>query len=99
MHICLKANYLCNLEKRPRMTPTDWIGSIGVTILLLAFFLNLYNVIKKESFGYLLLNVVGAALACYASILLHYMPFIILEAIWTLVSAAGIVRLMFSHRK
>ncbi len=72
------------------MTETDWIGIIGVTILLVAFFLNLTNKIKKDSLVYLFLNFIGAGLACYASVLLHYLPFIILEAAWTLVSLVGL---------
>ena len=67
----------------------DWI--IGVTILLVAFFLNLRNVIEKDSLAYILMNLVGAAIACAASILLNYIPFIILEGCWTLVSLYGLI--------
>jgi hypothetical protein len=77
------------------MTPTDWIGFIGVTLLLVAFFLNLTDKIKKDSFSYLFLNFIGAGIACFASILLNYLPFIILEASWTLVSAFGIIKYIF----
>jgi hypothetical protein len=62
------------------MATTDWIGFIGVGILLLAFFLNIINKIKRESLVYLIMNVAGAGIACIASVLLKYMPFIILEA-------------------
>ncbi len=72
------------------MTPTDWTGFTGVTMLLLAFFLNLRDIIKKDSLAYLLLNTTGAAIACFASVLLKYMPFIILEGCWTIVSAIGL---------
>lgn len=72
------------------MTQTDWIGFIGVSILLLAYLLNLRNLLKKESLIYLLLNFIGAGLACLASVLLNYLPFIILEACWTFISAIGI---------
>lgn len=74
------------------MTLTDWIGFIGVTILLIAYFLNLTNRLSKESLGYLSLNFIGAGIACFASVLLHYMPFIILEGSWTIVSAYGIIQ-------
>jgi hypothetical protein len=74
------------------MSLTDWIGFIGVTILLIAYFLNLTNKLSKESLGYLFLNFIGAGIACFASILLHYLPFIILEGCWTLVSAYGIIQ-------
>lgn len=72
------------------MNSTDWIGFIGVTILLIAFFLNLNNTIKKEGLLYLFLNFIGAGIACFASVLLDYLPFIILEGSWTLVSAIGL---------
>jgi hypothetical protein len=73
------------------MTITDWTGFIGVTILLVAFFLNLRDLIKKDSLTYLLLNTVGAGIACLASILLKYLPFIILEGCWTIVSVYGLI--------
>ena len=73
------------------MTITDWIGFIGVTILLIAYFLNLKDIIKNDSLVYLLLNVIGAGIACLASILLNYWPFIILEGSWTVVSAIGLI--------
>ncbi len=72
------------------MTATDWIGFIGVTILLIAYLLNLAGKIAKDDALYLWLNFIGAGTACLASVLLHYMPFIILEGVWTIVSLVGI---------
>ena len=69
----------------------DIIGSVGVFILLLAFVLNLLNKISRESISYILMNVIGAGLACYASYLIHYIPFIILEAVWTAVSVIALI--------
>jgi len=80
------------------MNLTDWIGSIGVAILLIAYFLNLRNILFKDDFLYLLMNVVGAGMACMASILLKYIPFIILEICWTAVSAIGLIY-YFKKRK
>jgi len=62
------------------MTITDWIGFTGVGILLLAYFLTLINK-TNNSFLYLGLNILGAGIACYASIRLAYWPFILLEGI------------------
>jgi hypothetical protein len=73
------------------MTPADWTGFIGVTLLLVAYFLNLQNMIKKDSLIYFLLNIIGAGIACFASVLLKYLPFIILEGCWTIVSAIGLI--------
>jgi hypothetical protein len=79
------------------MTATDWIGFVGVTVLLVAFFLNLTDKIKKESLIYLFLNFIGAGIACFASFLLDYLPFIILEGCWTLVSAYGLINYLGKH--
>jgi hypothetical protein len=77
------------------MTLTDWIGSIGVTILLLAYFLNLTDRLSKESLAYIIMNLIGAGLACAASVLLKYLPFIILEGAWMCVS---LYSLLTHHR-
>jgi hypothetical protein len=81
------------------MTATDWTGFIGVAILLIAYFLNLRDIIKKDSLIYLLLNFVGAGIACFASVLLNYLPFILLEGCWTLVSAIGVVNYFYKSNK
>lgn len=69
----------------------DWIGSIGVAVLLLAFLLNLLNKISRDSLAYILMNIIGAGLACAASWFIHYIPFVILEACWTLVSVVALI--------
>jgi len=76
------------------MTQTDWAGFIGVAVLLVAYFLNLRDILKKDSPAYLVLNFAGAGIACFASVLLKYLPFIILEGCWTFVSVIGIFNLL-----
>ena len=68
------------------MTYTDWIGSIGVFLILLAYFLNVFGQLNSKDLAFILLNLCGATLACIASIRLEYMPFVILEGAWALVS-------------
>jgi len=46
------------------MNFSDWIGFIGVSILLIAFLLSLLKRIPQDSHAYILLNLVGAGLAC-----------------------------------
>jgi len=70
------------------------IGSLGVTLLLIAFFLNLFKFISQEHLLYIIMNIIGAGLSCYASVLIHYMPFIILEGTWCLVAVAAFVKKM-----
>jgi hypothetical protein len=81
------------------MNFTDWLGFLGVFILLIAFLLNLLNVLSKNSILYMLLNIVGAGIACVASILIHYLPFIILEGVWTIVSIGGFLQTIIRKEK
>jgi hypothetical protein len=75
------------------MNYNDIIGTIGVGLILLAYFLNIFSMIPKDGMLFFMMNIIGAALACYASFLIHYLPFIILEGTWTLVSIIGLMRL------
>ena len=75
-----------------QLTINDWIGFTGVAILLLAFFLNLFKKISSTSLAYIFMNIIGAGLACLASWLINYIPFVILEGSWTLVSVFGLIR-------
>ena len=74
------------------MNQIDWIGFIGVFQILLAYILNLFGKTETKSLVFLLLNFIGATMACVASILLDYMPFIILESVWALVSLTSILK-------
>jgi hypothetical protein len=74
------------------MNFSEIMGSLGVAILLLAFVLNLLKIIKTESLSYPLLNFIGAAIACFASWLISYFPFVILEGVWAVVSLVSLVR-------
>jgi hypothetical protein len=72
------------------MQYNDLIGTIGVGLILVAYFLNIFSFIPKEGKLFFSMNIVGAGLACYASVLIHYLPFIILEGVWTVVSVVGL---------
>jgi hypothetical protein len=68
------------------------IASVGVGLLLLAFFLNMFHFINENSTGYILLNIFGASISGYASYLISFTPFIILEGTWAAVAVAGMIR-------
>ena len=74
------------------MTTNDWIGSIGVGLILTAYFCSTLNWMSSHSRVYFLLNVVGAGMACFASYLISYWPFVVLEGTWTLVSLVGLMK-------
>ena len=68
------------------------IGTCGVTLLLIAFFLNFVKVLRPDDRSYLGLNLVGAVLACYSSYLIAFMPFVVLEGTWAGVALLGILQ-------
>ena len=69
-----------------------WIGSAGVALLLAAFLLNLAGAMRAGGYAYSALNLAGAALACYSSWLIDFMPFVVLEGAWALVAAGALAK-------
>ena len=74
------------------MNEIDWIGSVGVFQILLAYILSLLGKIKKRDLVFILLNFIGASMACLASVLMEYIPFIILEGVWAIVSLISLIK-------
>lgn len=76
------------------MSTIDWLGFIGVFLILMAYVLNISNKTSKDTYSFIILNLVGAALACIASVLLKYMPFVILEGVWAFISLVALLKKM-----
>lgn len=76
------------------MSYNDIIGTIGVGLILLAYCLNTFAIIPGDSKLFFIMNIAGAALSCYASLLIRYWPFVVLEGVWTLVSIIGLTRVL-----
>lgn len=74
------------------MDAVDWIGFIGVFQILLAYILNVTDKVKHTDLSFILLNLIGAGMACLSSILLNYVPFIILEGVWTVISLISLIK-------
>ena len=73
------------------MSYNDIIGTIGVGLILIAYFCNLFGMVTKDSKLFFIMNAIGAGLACYASLLINYWPFVILEAVWAGVSIVALI--------
>jgi len=76
------------------MNYNDIIGTIGVGLILLAYFFNTFSLIPKDGKLFFSMNIIGAGLACYASVLINYIPFIILEGVWCVVSVAAFIKII-----
>lgn len=74
------------------MNTNDIIGTIGVGLILIAYYLNIFSLIKKDGVLFYILNILGGSIACFASILISFWPFIILEGTWAIVSIIGLLK-------
>jgi hypothetical protein len=79
------------------MTTIDWIGFLGVFQILLGYVLNVTGKASNKSLIFIMLNLTGATMACMASVLLNYWPFIILEGVWALVSSYSLISYFKRH--
>lgn len=71
------------------MSNSDWIGTAGVTLILIAYFCSTFRWMSAHGRLFFLLNAAGAAMTCFASYLIQYWPFFVLEGTWTIVSLIG----------
>ena len=74
------------------MNAIDWIGFIGVFQILLAYMLNVMGKVSHKDLSFILLNLIGAGMACLSSVLMNYLPFIILEGVWTIISLISLLK-------
>ncbi len=74
------------------MNLADYVGAFGVGMLLLAYLLIIIKVLKPGSKSYIWMNIIGAVFACLASVMIQYVPFIVLEGAWALVSILTLIR-------
>ncbi|MGV3697612.1 CBU_0592 family membrane protein [Flavobacterium sp.] len=73
------------------MSTTDIIGTIGVSLILIAYFLNIFSLIKKDGILFFVLNILGGAIACFSSYLIRFWPFVVLEGTWSIISIVALV--------
>ena len=74
-------------------TYAEWIGALGVSLLLIGFALNIFGKLNQHGATYLILNFSGALVSAYASWIIDFIPFVVLEGTWALVSFVTLTRL------
>ena len=70
------------------------IGTIGMLFLLIAFVLNLFNKFTQGTVFYNILNIIGGGLLIYYAYALNSIPFLILEAVWTLFATYKLITIL-----
>ncbi len=74
------------------MNLSDFIGTLGVTTLLIAFVLNQQRKLSEHSRPFLAMNFVGAMLCALSAWLVKFYPFLVLESVWAVVAGWGLLR-------
>ncbi len=74
------------------MNLSDCVGSFGVGLLLLAYLLTILKVLETGNKIFIWMNSIGATFACLASVMIHYVPFIVLEGAWAVVSVLTLIK-------
>jgi len=73
-------------------TWSDFIGNIGVVLIIVAFYLNVAEKIKSTDRSYNLLNLIGSILLLISLIYKPNLSNIIIEIIWGGISAYGLYK-------
>lgn len=74
------------------MNSGELVGTLGVSLLLIAFAFNLANKLSANSTTYLVLNIIGAGLAGLSSYMIQFWPFVVLEGVWTVSSIYMLIK-------
>ncbi len=70
----------------------DFVGNLGVFLILLSYFLLQLDKIDPKSLGYSVLNAVGAVLICFSLYFDFNLSSFVIEIFWLAISLFGIYR-------
>ena len=77
-------------------TWSDFVGNIGVILIIVAFYLNVAEKIKSTDRSYNLLNLIGSILLLTSLVYKPNLSNIIIEIIWGGISLMGLYKSYFS---
>lgn len=72
----------------------DFVGNVGVFMVLLSYFLLQLDRIDPKSLGYSVLNAIGAVLICFSLYFNFNLSSFIIEIFWLGISLFGIYRVL-----
>ena len=70
----------------------DFVGNIGVVILVITFLMLQLNKISSDGLAYSLLNAIGASLIVISLLFDFNLSALLMEVFWVLISFVGIYR-------
>ena len=72
--------------------PLDFIGNIGVVVLMITYLMLQLNKLRSDGLAYSLLNAVGASLVIVSLLFDFNLSALLMEVFWVLISLVGIYR-------
>ena len=75
-----------------RYGPLDFIGNIGVVVLMITYLMLQLNKMRSEGLAYSLLNAIGASLIIVSLLFDFNLSALLMEVFWVLISLVGIYR-------
>lgn len=79
-------------------TIANWIGIIGVAVILFAFFYSQLGRWKIDHFPYLVANALGSAAILFSLFYAWNLPAVLMEVAWLGVSFLGMIRTLHKQR-
>ncbi|OGT36221.1 MAG: hypothetical protein A3F11_06670 [Gammaproteobacteria bacterium RIFCSPHIGHO2_12_FULL_37_14] len=73
---------------------SDAVGLIGVTLMLIAYFMINTHRMSVKQLSYQLLNLIGAALVLFSLYYNWNMSAVVIETVWMLISMIGIYKIL-----
>ena len=72
--------------------PLDFIGNIGVVVLMITYLMLQLNKLSSTGLAYSLLNAIGASLIIVSLLFDFNLSALLMEVFWVLISFVGIYR-------
>ena len=81
------------------LTFYDFIGAIGIVLIIVTYFLLQLDKMKSSELSYSLLNAIGSALVIVSLVYRFNLSAFIVEAFCLLISFVGIIRFVISKNR
>jgi len=72
--------------------PLDFVGNVGVVILIITYLMLQLNKLPSDGLAYSLLNAIGASLIVVSLLFDFNLSALLMEVFWVLISFVGIYR-------
>ena len=77
----------------------EFIGTVGVSLILLCFFLIQTGKMSAENLPYSIINMTGALLILYSLYFEFNFASVLIESFWVLISLIGVVRYLNQRKQ